>query len=82
MPIWTGMFYLAVKCRFSDNLARGKFHKCSSKDEEIDIKDINKIEIGRNASKDICSCGREDASAGTTGYLDLYEGETYICRIK
>ncbi|MGH1517887.1 aegerolysin family protein [Chryseobacterium sp. JK1] len=60
------------------SLSWGKFYEQGNKDKEISTADINKItvESGKNAS--ICSCGRSDASSGTEGSFELYNGDTKI----
>lgn len=56
----------------------GKFYESGNKDKEISKDDINKIEVASGKSAMICSCGRSDASSGTVGSFDLYDGDTKI----
>ncbi|KAJ5162791.1 Aegerolysin family protein [Penicillium coprophilum] len=59
----------------------GKFYRDGNKDEEIKASEINKITVPPGGSKSISSCGRSDSASGTTGHLDLYDGDTKICRV-
>ncbi|CAJ0552499.1 Ff.00g005770.m01.CDS01 [Fusarium sp. VM40] len=63
------------------NLNWGKFFKYNNKDDEISTDEIKKIVIATNKSAGIASCGRSDASSGTEGSLDLYDGDVKICHI-
>ncbi|KAM0227517.1 hypothetical protein ACHAP5_012168 [Fusarium lateritium] len=63
------------------NLNWGKFFNYNNKDDEISTDEIKKITIGSNKSAGIASCGRSDASSGTEGSLDLYDGDVKICHI-
>ncbi|HAS46820.1 MAG TPA: aegerolysin [Microscillaceae bacterium] len=56
----------------------GKFYQCGDKDQEIDPSDIDKLTVEPNKTTEICACGRENASAGTTGSFDLYEGDVKV----
>ncbi|WP_295230648.1 aegerolysin family protein [uncultured Chryseobacterium sp.] len=56
----------------------GKFYEEGDKDKEISTDDINKITVDSGKSKSICSCGRSDASSGTQGSFELYNGDTKI----
>lgn len=60
----------------------GKFFEQGNKDKEISTDDINKISIESGKSAWICSCGRSDASSGTEGSFDLYNGSTKIGHFK
>lgn len=60
------------------NLNWGKFYEYGNKDKEISKDDINKIEVASGKSAWICSCGRSDASSGTEGSFELYDGDTKI----
>ncbi|KAL2148975.1 hypothetical protein VTH82DRAFT_1661 [Thermothelomyces myriococcoides] len=62
-------------------LSWGKFYQPPNKDAEIDAGTVNKITIAPKSSAEIGSCGREDASSGTEGQLDLYDGDTKICHV-
>jgi hypothetical protein len=68
-------FTISVK---NANLPWGKFYRLGNKDQEISTDDINKITITSGNSATICSCGRADASAGTEGSFDLYDGDTKV----
>lgn len=62
----------------SAKLDWGKFYEYGNKDKEISTDDINKISIESGKSSWICSCGRSDASSGTEGSFELYDGDTKI----
>ncbi|KAJ5096144.1 Aegerolysin family protein [Penicillium alfredii] len=59
----------------------GKFYRDGNKDEEIKVSEINRIKVPPGGTKAISSCGRENSMSGTTGHIDLYDGETKICRV-
>lgn len=63
-------------------LSWGKFYKQGDKNDEISTDNINKIEVGSGKSAWICSCGRSDASSGTEGQFDLYDGDTKVGNFK
>ncbi|HSI78693.1 MAG TPA: aegerolysin family protein [Lunatimonas sp.] len=56
----------------------GKFYKNGDKGKEISSGDINKITVGSGKSTTVCSCGRSNATSGTVGSFELYNGETKI----
>lgn len=60
---------------------RGKFYRDGNKDAEINVSEINRTTVPPDGSKNISSCGRSDSASGTTGHIDLYDGETKICRV-
>ncbi|KAJ5180527.1 Aegerolysin family protein [Penicillium capsulatum] len=59
----------------------GKFYRDGNKDAEINVSEINRTTVPPDGSKNISSCGRSDSASGTTGHIDLYDGETKICRV-
>ncbi|KAH7326019.1 aegerolysin type hemolysin [Stachybotrys elegans] len=59
----------------------GKFYKWDNKDNEISGGDVEKETAGEGAEASIASCGRSDASSGTEGVFDLYDGSTKICHV-
>ncbi|KAJ2993875.1 hypothetical protein NUW58_g1706 [Xylaria curta] len=59
----------------------GKFYKDGDKNKEISSSGVNKIIIRPGSVAHVYSCGRENASSGTEGSIDLYEDSTYICTI-
>lgn len=56
----------------------GKFHQPEDKNKEISIDDINGTIISAGGHAVIASSGREDASSGTEGSIDLYDGNVKI----
>ncbi|PAV01349.1 hypothetical protein CBG25_17190 [Arsenophonus sp. ENCA] len=56
----------------------GKFHNPADKDEEINIENINNYVVKEGETYIIASCGREDASSGTTGSFDLFDEDIKI----
>lgn len=60
----------------------GKFYEYDNKDKELSAGEINKIEVASGKSAWICSCGRSDASSGTEGSFELYDGSVKIGRFK
>ncbi|KAG8673810.1 hypothetical protein FPOAC2_07281 [Fusarium poae] len=59
----------------------GKFYQWDNKDQEISTDDVQKVVIPSNKSAGVASCGRSDASSGTEGSFDLYDGDNKICNI-
>ncbi|WP_281233264.1 aegerolysin family protein [Flavobacterium gelatinilyticum] len=59
-------------------LSWGKFYEYGNKDKELSTSEINNITVDSGTSTRICSCGRSDASSGTEGSFDLYDGDTKI----
>ncbi|KAK9434833.1 Asp-hemolysin [Metarhizium brunneum] len=59
----------------------GKFHKDGDKDSEISTTDVNTISALPGKRCTVSSCGRESAASGTEGDLDLYDGNTKICKV-
>ncbi|MCB1194181.1 MAG: aegerolysin family protein [Leptospiraceae bacterium] len=55
----------------------GKFYQ-GSKDNEVNIDAINNHIINDGEGFDISSCGREEATSGTEGSFDIYDGSTHI----
>lgn len=51
------------------------------KDLEISATDVDKISAPPGYRCTVSSCGRERASSGTEGDLDLYDGNTKICKV-
>lgn len=60
---------------------RGKFYKDGNKDAEISSSDVNQKTAPPGGSVHVNSCGRSDASSGTTGGFEIYDGETKIGRV-
>ena len=60
---------------------RGKFYKWDNKDNEISAGEVAKQTAGPGGNIDIASCGRSDASSGTEGSYNIYDGDTKICRV-
>lgn len=58
--------------------AWGKFFQCGDKDKEVSVDDINKITIPSGGVVSICACGRENASSGTEGSIDIYDGDVLV----
>src|SRR5882724_7685031 len=56
----------------------GKFYKNGNKDDEVPISDIEGHQIAPGVSYVISTCGRSDASSGTEGSFDLYDGATKV----
>lgn len=61
---------------------RGKFYKWDNKNNEISTGDVNKITITAGEQGRVSSSGRSNASSGTEGGLDLYDGSTKILHVK
>ncbi|KAI9931185.1 hypothetical protein ASPWEDRAFT_166867 [Aspergillus wentii DTO 134E9] len=59
----------------------GKFHKNKNKDAEISLQDINQITLEPGHSVIINACGRANASSGTSGSIELYDGSVKIGKI-
>ncbi|KAK0710131.1 aegerolysin type hemolysin, partial [Lasiosphaeria miniovina] len=60
---------------------QGKFYQWDNKDHELSAADVSKQVAGPSGKIDIASCGRSDASSGTEGDYDIYEGDTKVCHI-
>lgn len=60
------------------SLAWGKFYKDGNKDDEVATSTIENHKIDVRTSYTISSCGRSDASSGTEGSFDLYDGDTKV----
>lgn len=56
----------------------GKFYQIPNKDDEVSIETINEMVIPAGGSNVIAACGRENASSGTEGSFELYDGDTLI----
>ncbi|KAF4980652.1 hypothetical protein FZEAL_3401 [Fusarium zealandicum] len=63
------------------NQAWGKFFAENNKDKEISADDVKKASISSGNSFTVASCGRSDASSGTEGSFELWDGEAKICKI-
>ncbi|RGP64278.1 aegerolysin family [Fusarium sporotrichioides] len=63
------------------NLNWGKFYQWDNKDNEISVDAVKQIVIASGKTAGVASCGRSDASSGTEGSFDLYDGDTKICNI-
>jgi hypothetical protein len=55
----------------------GKFYS-GDKDNEVSTASINEIVVADGQAAVISSCGRSDASSGTEGSFDLYDGPTFL----
>ena len=55
----------------------GKFYS-GSKDNEITVQAVDQITIPDGQTGTVSACGREDASSGTQGSFDLYDGGTLV----
>jgi hypothetical protein len=62
-------------------VTRGKFYKWDNKDNEISTSDVDKQVATQSKDGDVAACGRSDASSGTEGSLDLYDGDVKVCHI-
>lgn len=61
---------------------RGKFFEWSNKDHEISSAEVESKSAGANGGEvGVASCGRSDASSGTEGSFDVYDGDTHVCHI-
>ena len=56
----------------------GKFYANGNKDAEIKPDDIDGQSITSGNNYTINACGRSDASAGTEGSFDIYDGNTHV----
>ncbi|KAF4257052.1 hypothetical protein KXW98_007189 [Aspergillus fumigatus] len=63
------------------SLSWGKWYKDGDKDAEITSEDVQQKTAPPGGSVNVNSCGRSDASSGTTGGFDLYDGNTKIGRV-
>ena len=59
-------------------LSWGKFYSNGDKDKEVPTSDIEGKTIDAKGSFAIYSCGRSDASSGTEGSFDLFDGDTKV----
>ncbi|KAH8911160.1 Asp hemolysin [Coniochaeta sp. PMI_546] len=59
----------------------GKFYQWDNKDKEISSGDVDNLSAQPSGNLGIASCGREDASSGTEGGYDIYDGTTKVCHI-
>jgi hypothetical protein len=60
-------------------LSWGKYYQCPDKDNELAPQNGIKINPGQYVS--VCSCGRENASSGTTGSIEIYDGTTHVADV-
>ncbi|PHH62169.1 hypothetical protein CDD81_7363 [Ophiocordyceps australis] len=58
----------------------GKFYK-DVKDKEISADEVNRTSIAPGAMAKVNACGRYMSPSGTDGSIDLYEGDTKICKL-
>ncbi|KAH7904183.1 Aegerolysin family protein [Hygrophoropsis aurantiaca] len=63
------------------SLSWGKFYQNGNKDVELSKDTINQIVIPAGSERSISSCGRENASSGTEGTIDLYDDTTKVCTL-
>ncbi|WP_083339094.1 aegerolysin family protein [Chromobacterium sphagni] len=56
----------------------GKFYAEGNKDEEIPASQIEGQVITEDDTYTIYACGRENASSGTEGSFDIYDGSTKV----
>ena len=52
----------------------GKFYNYPNKDNEISAGQVSEMNVTANNPQWIASCGRENASSGTQGSFDCYDG--------
>lgn len=57
----------------------GKWYSYPNKDNEVGSPNDQTIQSGGTLS--IASCGRENASSGTQGHFDLYDGDSRILTV-
>lgn len=63
----------------NSSLSWGKFYNpISNKDSEVSTGTVNTYVAKAKTTLTFGSCGRSDASAGTEGSFDLYDGKTKI----
>lgn len=60
---------------------RGKFYRYPDKDKEISASEVNKEVAGPGGDASIAACGRENASSGTEGSIDIYDGDVRVCNV-
>ncbi|MBJ7221258.1 MULTISPECIES: aegerolysin family protein [unclassified Brenneria] len=60
------------------SLEWGKFYRQGNKDDEISKNAIDGMSISSGNPGIICACGRSDASSGTEGSFELYNGNDYV----
>ncbi len=75
MTIGASNVTLSIK---NASLSFGKFYSGTNKDDEISADTVDAIVITNGNNALVSSCGREDASAGTTGSFSLYDGMVKI----
>lgn len=56
----------------------GKFYSNGNKDEEIQPSQIEGTTVTQDQTYTIYACGRENASSGTEGSFDIYDGNTKV----
>ena len=54
----------------------GKFYRYTNKDDEIPTEEVSSMNVQAGSPQWIASCGRENASSGTQGSFDCYDGNT------
>lgn len=54
----------------------GKFYRYTNKDDEISTEEVSSMNVQAGSPQWIASCGRENASSGTQGSFDCYDGNT------
>ncbi|KAI6779041.1 uncharacterized protein J7T54_008259 [Emericellopsis cladophorae] len=59
----------------------GKFFAYDNKDREISVEQVQKTSIKPGNQAGFAACGRSDASSGTEGSFELWDGETKICKV-
>ncbi|GCB26335.1 Asp-hemolysin [Aspergillus awamori] len=59
----------------------GKFHKEGNKSAEISVSDINALTAAPGGSFNVYACGRANASSGTEGSFDVYNGNVRVAYI-
>ncbi|KAJ3543959.1 hypothetical protein NM208_g3304 [Fusarium decemcellulare] len=59
----------------------GKFYQYDNKDQEVSTDSVEKTSISSGSSTGIAACGRSDASSGTEGNFELWDGDVKICKV-
>ncbi|KAG9253585.1 aegerolysin type hemolysin [Emericellopsis atlantica] len=59
----------------------GKFFEYDNKDREVSVDQVQKTSIKPGNQVGIAACGRSDASSGTEGSFEIWDGETKICKV-
>jgi len=60
------------------SLTWGKFYQYPNKDAEISASQVDNTELKPGARTWVCSCGRDNASSGTEGSIEIWDGITKV----